>query len=187
MNHGEPLLFGEAPGFHGCFVVVVAMENTWWAALRVRARAGGGGADLSIRSPTSVVSPPKVRTAFTLMSGVARGMTMTPRQPNLDALMATPCQKREWLACQSQAWMQHRVNEGLRTCAWLPAEHATTPRASCSSGNFTNLLKAPRILNEFTGCVSCSNRAKACVGPLQIDSSRKPYIWYGPFEFYLAL
>ena len=117
----------------------------------------------------------------------AKQFTQVKVGRDLDALMATPCQKREWLACQSQAWMQHRVNEGLRTCAWLPAEHATTPRASCSSGNFTNLLKAPRILNEFTGCVSCSNRAKACVGPLQIDSSRKPYIWYGPFEFYLAL
>ena len=52
---------------------------------------------------------------FTLICGVASGMMMVACMPSLAADMATPC-------------------------AWLPALHATTPRASCCGEQLAILL-----------------------------------------------
>jgi hypothetical protein len=65
----------------------------------------------------------------TLMSGVAIGITMVARMPSLAADIATPC-------------------------AWLPALHATTPRANCFGVKLAILLYAPLILKLNTGCKS---------------------------------
>ena len=59
-------------------------------------------------APCNNTSPPKPRTASTLMLGVFCGMTINAFKPNCFADNATPC-------------------------AWLPAEAAITPAAFCSA------------------------------------------------------
>ena len=64
-----------------------------------------------------------------LISGVLTGMQMTAEVPRRCAASATPC-------------------------AWLPADEQMTPAVSCSGVRLAILLKAPRNLNEKTGCRS---------------------------------
>lgn len=82
-------------------------------------------------------------TALTLIAGVAVGITIVASMPRLAAESATPC-------------------------AWLPAEHATTPRRSCSPESCEILLYAPRILNECTECTS--SRLSRIVLPISAES-----------------
>ena len=66
-------------------------------------------------SPYSTALPPRLRTAWTLMVGVVRGMTMVASILRRSAPRATP-------------W------------AWLPAEAVTTPRLRVSSSRWMSLL-----------------------------------------------
>ncbi|MOA52619.1 hypothetical protein D3C78_1759500 [compost metagenome] len=59
-------------------------------------------------APCSNTSPPKPRTASTLISAVDTGITIRVLIPK-------------------------RLPEKATPCAWLPAEAVTTPRALCSS------------------------------------------------------
>lgn len=85
-DHREALLVGEPASLCRCLVVVVAVESDLRQSIY---RHGPVCVVVVVVSRgwrqhilhTSVVAPPKVRTASTLIRGVARGMTITARHP----------------------------------------------------------------------------------------------------------
>ena len=77
-------------------------------------------------APCNNTSPPKPRTASTLILGVFCGITIRAFKPSCFADNATPC-------------------------AWLPAEAAITPAAFCSADRLEIMAYAPRSLKLLTG------------------------------------